>query len=359
MINFNTQIILSKNVSSNDIILFTRHLSTMIKAGIPIVDALSALEQQTKQPYFKEVIQSVVSNLENGTSLAESFKAFPKVFSPFYVSLIEISEKSGTLEENLHFISKQLTKNARLQGKIKNALLYPGLVVISAVVMSIFITMFILPQLVGFFSVMDTDLPTSTKILIAIATISENYGVFIFGGLTAFMISFIAFIKVPVITPYWHGLLLRLPFLGSFFMISQIAHCCRNLGILLKSGIPITQTAEITAQTLTNVLYQQAFISIAKQISSGKNMADAMEKEYTHLFPGLVIKMVAVGEKTGKLDESLLYLGDFYEEEIDSVTKNLTTILEPILLIVIGLVVGFVALAIITPIYELSGSIRS
>jgi len=355
----NSQITFFQKIKSVEVMLFTKHLATMIKAGIPIVDALSALKEQTKQIYFKQVISSIVANIENGNSLAESLQKYPKVFSNFYISLIEISEKSGTLEENLVFISQQLVKSARLHAKIKNALLYPTLVLVSATVMSIFITMFILPQLVGFFLVMDTNLPLSTKILLSIAIISKKYGLYILGMGVLCVLSFKALVHTTLIRPYWHSLLLKLPFLGSFFRVSQFASCTRNLGILLKSGIPITQSIEITAQTMTNVVYKNALQDIVVQISSGKNMAQAIQKNYSHIFSGLIIKMIAVGEKSGNLDESFLYLGDFYEEEIDSITKNLTTLLEPLLLLIIGLVVGFVALAIITPIYELSGSIRT
>lgn len=349
---------LENKVSQLDVLLFTRHLATMIKSGIPISEALLTLSHQTKNQTFKKIIDSVSANVQNGQPLAKALAKQPKIFDQFYVSLIEISEKSGSMDENLDFIAKQLAKNYSLKKKIQTALLYPSLIFVTAVIMGGFISLFILPQLVDFFEALDIDLPLTTKILLIIASAFKNYGTLIIVFFISFFVLFKAIIKTSLIKPKWDALLIKLPIIGAFIVSSQLAQFSRNFGLLVKSGIPIQKSIDITANTLSNLKFKNDLLNISSSLAKGINISEEMEKERYSEFPPLVSKMIGVGEKTGNIDESLLYLGDFYEEEIDNFSKNLTTVLEPILLVTIGLIVGFVALSIITPIYELTGSIR-
>ncbi len=341
-----------------DILLFTRHLSTMVKSGIPIADALGTLSEQTKSSRFKKIIETILADIQNGQSLAKALAKHPDAFDQFYVHLIEVSEQSGSLEENLEFIAKELAKSYALQNKIKSALLYPGLLLFAATVMAGFIAFFVLPQLVDFFSAFDTDLPLATKILLFIARIMKDYGILIIIFLFAFTSLFQVTIRTPTIKPLWHAFVLKIPLIGTFIANSQLAQFTRNFGILIKSGVPISKSLDVTAETLSNEIFKRDIRKIGASLKQGKRISEAIQKGHYFEFPPLVIKMVEVGEKTGKLDESLLYLGDFFEEEIDNVSKNLTTIIEPVLLIGIGLIVGFLALAIITPIYDLTGTLR-
>lgn len=341
-----------------EILLFTRHLATMIKAGIPIAEALSTLALQTKSEKFKKILNSILSDVENGQPLAKALSKFPKVFDNFFVSLIEVSEASGTLDENLDFISKQLAKNYSLKKKIQTAMLYPTIIFVAVTIMGSFIALFVLPQLVTFFESFEIDLPLATKILLFVANIFKNSGVFIVFGFLGFVALLKIIINLSAIKPIWHALILNLPLMGNFIKDSELAQFSRNLGVLIKSGVPVTKAIEITAETLSNLKFKNDLLKIGRSLVQGSNISTAMDNKNFNEFPSLVYKMIEIGEKTGKLDESLLYLGDYYEEEIDNFSKNLTTVLEPIMLVVIGLVVGFVALAIITPIYQLTGSIR-
>ncbi len=341
-----------------EILLFTMHLATMIKAGIPISEALSTLALQTKSEKFKKILNSVLKDVDNGQALAKSLAKFPKVFDKFYVSLIEVSEESGSLDENLEFIAKQLAKNYSLKKKIQTAMLYPSIIFFAVTIMGGFISLFVLPQLVNFFDAFEIDLPMSTKILLFVANAFKNYGVLIVIGFVALVAIFQVIIKLPAIKPSWHSLILKFPLMGNFIKDSELAQFSRNFGVLIKSGVPISKSIIITADTLSNLKFKNDLVKIGMSLSQGSNISSAMANKKYSEFPPLVYKMIEVGEKTGKLDDSLLYLGDYYEEEIDNFSKNLSTILEPIMLIVIGLVVGFVALAIITPIYQLTGSIR-
>ena len=356
--NLSAQLHFNRKPKQLDVLLFTRHMATMIKAGIPISESLSTLSSQGNSVSFRRIIDAVNADVQNGQTLAKALAKHPETFDQFYVSLIGISEKSGSLDDNLEFISKQLAKNYNLKKKIQTAMLYPMLIFIAATVMGGFISFFILPQLVDFFLAFDTELPLTTKILLFIANAFKHYGIYIVIGLVSTIILLKLLIATSFIKPIWDVFLIRMPIFGKFVTYSNLAQITRNFGVLIRSGVPIAQSIDITANTISNLKFRNDLLRIGESLTRGRNISESIEKGNFHVFPPLVSKMIGVGEKTGNLDESLLYLGDFYEEEIDNFSKNLSTILEPILLITIGLVVGFVAIAIISPIYELTGSIR-
>jgi type IV pilus assembly protein PilC len=350
---------LFSRVTVQDKLLFTKHLSVMIHSGIPIIEALGILIDQTKTgSSFNTVLQSVYSRIKNGKSLAYSLEEYPKVFDVFFTNIIKVGEESGTLEESLQFLSDQLQKDYALRKKVQSALLYPSIVFLMVIILGGFISLFILPQLIGFFEAFDTELPLATKVLLAIANFFKNYGILFFSSFIIFSLAWSRLIKTKTVKPFWDRILFVVPLFGKLLRNNQTVRLSRNLGILLKSGVPIEASLETTEKTLTNTHYIRALIYIADEVKKGKTIHESMTSNPSITFQPIMIKMIDVGERTGKLDESLTYLADFYEEEIDNVTKNLSTILEPILLIFIGIVVGFIAIAIISPIYELTGSIR-
>lgn len=330
----------------------------MLRAGIPIAEAFDIIQDQTKTPAFSNVLQEVSNDIKSGLTLSKTFSKHKDIFDHLFISMIEIGEESGTLEQTFVFLSEQMAKQYALRQKIRGALMYPMLVVTAAVIMGGFISLFILPQLVSFFDAFDTDLPIATVILLFFATKMKQYGIgIIAGGILALFLAY-TIIHLKKVQPYWHHFILHLPLMGKLIAYNNLAHFSRNLGILIKSGVPIARALEITEASISNLSFKSAVARISISLSKGRNINDALSDRTNRVFPPMVCKMVAVGEKTGKLDETLLYLGDFYEDEIDAISKNLTTTLEPILLLVIGLGVGFIALAIISPIYELTGSIR-
>lgn len=338
-------------------ILFTKHLSTMYKSGIPITEALTTLISQTRSQAFKKVLSSVLADVDNGQTLAKALGKHPKVFDEFYVSLVDISEESGTLEENLEFLAKQLSKDLALRKKIKAAMLYPAIVVSMMGIVGGAISFFVLPKLVDFFESFDVELPLATKILLLIARTVDNYGVLILIILVGIVFLFRLLLKVSKFRFYFHIFLLKVPIFGSLVNYGQISRFSRNFGTLVKSGVPAVKSLEITSETLTNLKFKKDLYEVARSLAKGKNIGQTLGSSVFWEYPPIVSKMVAVGEKSGKLDEVLLYLAEFYDDEIDELSQNLSTMLEPVLLIVIGLAVGFVALAIISPIYELTGSI--
>jgi len=338
-------------------ILFTKHLSTMYKAGIPLPEIIQTLMAQTKNSTFKKVLRHVLAEIENGQSLSSALSVYPRIFDQFYISLIQISEESGTLEDNLDFLAAQLSKDNSLRKKVKAALLYPAIIMTAMLVLGTFLSIFILPRLVEFFESFDVELPVTTRILLFIARVMQKDGVVIFASIFVLILIFRFVTQKTKFKYTWHIILLKLPIVGQLVSYSQSARFTRNFGTLIKSGVPIVKSLGVTSETLSNLKFQRDLDEIAQTLSKGKYIGTSMENKKYWEFPVIVSKMISVGEKSGKLDEVLLYLSSFYDDEIDDLSKNLATILEPILLVVMGIAVGFVAISIITPIYELTGSI--
>ncbi len=339
-------------------LLFTKHLSTMLKAGIPLTEALETLEEQTRSPSFKAILENIYQEIESGHTLAHALKRYPHVFDGLYVSLIEVSEESGTLETNLDFLAGQLTKTYNLRKKLRSAMLYPALIITATFSMGGGVAVFLLPKLVDVFESLEVELPLSTKLLLFIVYFLNNYYIHILLGVLVIILGLRLLVKVASVTYVWHGFILKLPLIGALVVDGQLAHFSRNLGVLLKSGVPIVRSLEVTRNSLSNVRFKRDLEDIISSVNKGKDIGETLRKKHLSEFPLIVTKMISVGEKSGKLDEALLYLGDFYEEEIDEISKNITVVLEPFLLICIGFVVLFVLLAILGPIYSLTGSLR-
>lgn len=352
------QISFFSRVSFLDKLLFTKHLTIMIVSGITIVEAVIILSQQTKSNALQKTLVDIASNLQNGKSLADSLKRHPKVFDAFYISMIEIGETSGALDENLSYLSEQLAKEYAFRKKVKGVLMYPALVLIAAGVIGISVGLFVLPKLIELFSDFDVTLPLSTRILLGASVIMRDYGVPIVIGLVIFLFAFRYLISLPFAKPVWQRFLFLLPVIGNVLRDVELASFTRSLGIMLKSGLPITSALEIGTRMTTNVVFKSYIKRMFEELTKGKSLSTELNTNNYPLIPLIATKMIAVGEKTGKLDETLVYLGQFFEDEVDDATKNLSTLLEPVILLVIGVIVAFVAFAVISPIYELTGSIR-
>lgn len=345
-------------VSFLDKLFFTKHLSIMLKSGIPLSEILDGLREEARSAAFKKILTGVYNDAQCGKSLEESLAKYPQAFDKLYLSLIKIGERSGNLEKNLTYLSEQLDKENSFKKKIQSAMLYPLLVLTATIGLGGAIAFFILPQLVDFFEGLNVELPLTTKILLFFGSTMRDYALLIILGLIGFFILFLTIIRMPSIRPSWQRLLLHLPFLGVFLKSSDLASFSRNLGIMLQSSIPIAQALTISAEAMGNEVFKTDIKKIGQAVEEGKSIEEVLRKEKFFEFPSIMVKMIGVGERTGHLEENLLYLADFFEEEVDSLSKNLTNILEPALLLGIGLMVAFVALAIISPIYELTGSVR-
>ena len=243
------QISLFNKVTFLEKLLFTKHLAVMVESGITISEAIAIINDQSKNPAFQELLTSVLKDINNGQSLEKALAKHPKVFDPFYINLIRIGEESGNLEKNLKYLAEQLKKNYDFDKKVHGALMYPAIILIITFIAGGAISLFVLPQLVDLFNSLDVKLPLSTKILLFIANSMKNYGYLIFGGIVLIVIGLRYLITIPKITYQWHRLLLVIPGIGVFIQDVQIAFFCRNLGVMLKSGL--TVTTALVAQYLS------------------------------------------------------------------------------------------------------------
>lgn len=339
-------------------ITLTKHLSVMIKAGISLAEALGSLSNQSSSTEVKKVLTQIKNKINNGSSFANALTLYPSNFDQLYVGIVKVGESTGHLDNSLAYLADQLGKNYTLQKKIKGALTYPALILIATVSLITFISLFILPKLVDFFAAFDTKLPTTTIILMSLANFMKNYGFLFFGSIFTLIFIFYLFFKIPVIWLWKDRQILRLPFIGHLLVEKEVSTFARNLATLIKSGLPIFESLKICGPSQSNFAYKKTINDLSDNLEKGSSISEFLNKPPCRLlFPPLVSDMVAVGEKTGSIDQSLDYISQFYEDDIEETAANLTTILEPALLLIIGLVVAFVALAIISPIYQLTGSL--
>lgn len=341
-----------------DKLLFTKHLSIMIKSGITISDGIETLATQTKSNKFYEILISVARDIKNGQTLAKSLQKHPHVFDSLFISLIEVGEQSGTLEGSLEYLAKQLAKEYSLHKKIQGALIYPTIVIVAVILIGAGMSLFVLPQLTNLFTSLGVKLPLTTQILLFFANLMKHHGLIITISLAIIIILIRIFIALPSVRPKWDRLVLSFPIFGELLQNQQLSAICRNMGIMLKSGLPLTKSLGIQYIATNNFVFKDYILKLQKSIDRGKDMGVELDTGNYSKFSPIAVKMIAVGEKTGKLDEVFLYLGDFFEEEVDNIAKNLSVVLEPVILLVVGVIVGFVALAIISPIYDLTGSIK-
>jgi len=344
-------------VSNLERVNFTKHLSLTLKAGLAINDALRILKDQTASFQMKRVIGHLIKTVEDGRPLSIGLAKYPKIFSEFYINIVKAGEKSGTLEENLEHLAVQMTKDFELRRRVKSALMYPAVVLSATVILGVSLSLLVFPKLARLFKTFKVELPLLTRMLLAVTDFLEHWAVYT--GLAIVVLFFVLrfILRTKPIRPYWHKFILDLPLFGRIARNLNLARFSRSLGSLLKSGMPIVDSLEITANTLNNFSYKINLKKAKEEIEKGEKLSKALSP-YASIFPPMVYQMIAVGEKTGRLEEVLFYLAEFYESEVDTATKNLSTILEPVLLIVIGIVVGGVALAVITPLYELTASLK-
>jgi len=343
-------------VSEKDVLLFTKHLYVVLKNGLTIVDGLDILHEQSKGK-IKSIISKIRKSVVEGDSVSAALKKYPKTFPSLYINMIKKGEESGTLEDELKRLAHELEKSIKLKSKIKSALIYPAFVLIAVFGLGMSVAIFILPKILPLFRTLNVDLPVTTKILIWVAEVFKDHGNIIFissvvGGIFLFWL-----LKRKFMRPLTHRALVKTPVVGGIVKNIELQRFTRTFGTLLESGLTVDRSLEITIHSTVNVVYKGAIKKTLNRILSGETLVESMKK-YPKLFPPIAYRMVGVGEETGSLEETLNYLALFYEEEVDNTTKNLSTVIEPLLLITIGSMVGLVAMAILSPIYEITGNLN-
>lgn len=344
-------------VTAREKILFAKNLALMIRAAYPLREGLMAMEEQTRSRYFRKVVSSVIHDIENGQSLADALSRFPNVFDNFFISIVRIGETSGKLEENLAYLAFQLEKNLDLRRKVRAAMIYPLFVLAAGVGVGLLVVFFVFPKLLPVFKSLEVKLPLPTQLLLGLTEWTLAYWPYLLVGCIVVVIVLRLLLLSRRVKWYAQKFLLHVPVIRPMIINVTTAYYARTLGILLKSGVQIFDSLLIIAKSVSNLLYQREFEALALHIQRGETISGYLQARH-HLFPPMVGRLISVGEKTGTLVESLGYISEFYEKEVDDMTKNLSTILEPILLLGVGIFVAFMALSIILPIYQLTGGIE-
>lgn len=343
-------------VKGDELVMVTRNLGSMITAGLTVPRALSVIERQTKNPKLKAVITQMIARINKGDQFFETLKEFPEVFNDLYVAMVRAGEESGNLAESLKTLSIQMERANNLKKKIKGAMIYPTIVMVVMVAIGILMMIYVMPQITGVFASMETDLPATTELLITVSDFLVNYTLLALGGMIASVIGFIYFLKTKwgKIGASW--IIPRLPVIGNIAKEANAARTARTLSSLMSSGVDMIRSIEITKEVLQNVFYKEILQEAAERVEKGTALSETFI-ERSDYYPILVGEMILVGEETGQISGMLGELAVFYETEVERKTKDLSTIIEPLLMVVIGGTVGFFALALIAPIYSIGDSI--
>jgi len=344
-------------VSVNELIILTKNLSGMIRAGLSLFRALSVLKKQTKNPTLSKILTSLTNDINAGETLSAGLSKFPETFSKLFVSITKAGEESGNLAGALSDIGINLEKAHSLTKKIKGALVYPGVILGAMVVIGVLMFAFVVPTLASTFKELGVVLPTSTRVLIFFGNFFSNNLILTFLLIISMTLGLYFLFRAKFMAKYIDFLVVRIPIIGNLAKELNTARTARTISSLLSSGVSITRAVEITEDVVQNIYYKKVLHDARVAVEKGAPFSQTfMENE--NLYPIMMAEMIQVGEETGKLSDMLLQIALFYEEEIESKTKNLSTIIEPLLMIVIGSGVGFFAISMISPLYSILGSIE-
>ena len=337
-------------------VLFARHMSVGIKAGMSMQDSLKLIKAQTKSKSFVKILDSIIGDTANGMFLSAAMDKYASVFGQLFINIIRVGEQSGTLTENLSYLSHELKKKQELHSKVRGALIYPAVIFCATIGIVATLMIAVFPKILPVFANLKIKLPVTTRMLIAATHFMTTYTFWIIGVTIAIIILFVIISKYEWFKHGWHHLLLRIPIVGGIAVKVNMASVSRILGLLLKSGTQVIEAVNITADALDNRVYRHELRTAGETLRRGEFFSIYLSKN-PKLFPPIFTNMIQVGENTGNLTENLDYLSSFYEEDVDEVLKNLNSIIEPFLLLFMGLLVGFMALSVVTPIYSISQSL--
>jgi type IV pilus assembly protein PilC len=338
-------------VSKNDIVNFTRQLSTMVTAGLPLTEALQILEVQAK-PVLKKLLAAVRRDVEGGMTLAKALEKHPSAFSTVYISLIKAGESAGVLDQVLHRLADTLEKQKEFASKTKGALIYPAIVMLAMVIVGFVMMIFVIPKMTEMYKDFGADLPMPTMVLIAISDFMVSYWYLVLILVGGGAVAFNAYRKTPAGKLKVDEWMLKLPIFGELRAKIALVELTRTLSLLISAGISLLTAIEISFDSVGNMVFRNALVKIAKDVEKGQSLSNSVAKRVE--FPVLMSQMISVGEETGKLDEVLLKLSAYFETESEHAVKGLTTAMEPLIMIVLGIGVGLLIIAIILPIYNLT-----
>jgi type IV pilus assembly protein PilC len=347
----------STNIKMRDRIIFARNLGAMIQAGLSVSRALTVMERQARNKKFKNIVQEINKSISAGKTLAESMAAYPKVFSKLFTAMVKAGEESGSLAESLKVIATQLENSAALTRKIRGALMYPSIILFAMCGIAFFMLTYVVPTLSATFKEMNAQLPFMTQVVIDLSDFLKDNLILSLAAIIAFFSAIYMLSRLPFGKRFYDWLVLHIPIIGQLTKEINSARTARTMASLLTAGVDMVVATQITQEVLQNSYYKTVLVSVEKRIQKGETISTVFG-ENAKLYPPFVAEMVSVGEETGQLAQMLLSVASYYETEVDQKTKDMSTIIEPFLMIFIGLAVGFFAVSMITPIYSLSSSIN-
>jgi len=345
-----------RGISLKEKLMFTRNLKVMIGAGTPLPRALNTLSSQANSAKLKKILEEIADRITKGERFSQTLASYPEVFSELYVSMIEVGEETGELERILDNLAFQMKRSHELRAEVKGAMIYPAVIISAMIGIGILMLVMVVPKLAETFEELNIELPASTRFVIGIGNfLSDNSLI----GLLI-IILLVVLIKIALSTESGQKVKdtvsLKIPIISSVVTKTNSAATARTLSILIDSGVPMVKSLNILSNSLSNFYFQEAMDSAAKEVKRGRRISEALTP-YENIYPALVIEMLKVGEETGETTEVLQKLADFFEEEVTRTTKNLTSVIEPVLMIIIGAAVGFFAISMIRPMYSMLGSI--
>src|SRR3989338_2468627 len=344
-------------VKADEQIIFTKNLSGMLRAGLSLFRALSVLKKQTKNTTLDKILTSLSNEINAGGTLSSGLEKFPDVFSKLFVSMTRAGEESGNLSNALSEIGINLEKSHSLTKKIRGALIYPGVILSAMVLIGVLMFAFVAPTLANTFKELGVQLPISTRFIIALGNFFSQYLILSFALIIGSVAGIISLARASFMEKYVDFIIIRLPIVGNLSKELNTARTTGTMSSLLLSGVSITRAIEITGDVVQNVYYKKILKEAKEEVEKGAPFSKVFE-ENPNLFPVMMSEMIQVGEETGKLSDMLLQVASFYEEEIENKTKNLSIVIEPVLMVVIGAAVGFFAISMISPLYSIMDNIK-
>ena len=345
-----------RRVTLAEKLTFIKNLSVMLRSGVSVSRSLKILAQQTTNKKFQKVISEIARSVEGGQAFSKALAKHPDIFSGLYVSLVEVGEAGGNLDQNLDYLHTLLKREYDLVRKTKGALTYPLVVLATLVLVGVLMFIFVLPKLTSTFTELNVELPALTRALIALVDLFSKYSVFIIAALVVGGFGLVYFFRTPTGVRLFNKTAIMLPVISGIVQKINLARLTLILSSLMKSGMQIVSALRISAKSLGNGFYSRAVSRAAEQVKVGVALSAALEKD-PKLFPSLMTQMLKVGEESGTVEEILKEMGDYYEQEVDQIMKNLSSIIEPVLVVLIGIVVGVMAVALIMPIYSITQAV--
>lgn len=345
-----------KKTSPKDVIFFTRQLASMLSSGLTLMQSLTIMRDQMKRSAMNDIVQSIVADVENGKTLSKGIEPYEKIFSPIYVALIRTGEASGLLDKVLARLADNLEKQETLRQTVKGALLYPIIVVIMMIIVTIIMLIFVIPQLSILYGNLNLELPLQTQIVVSVSNVVSNFWPIVILLIGLGFYSFRRWYKKEEGRKIVDRYLLKLPIFGKLFSQSMMTEFSRTFGLLISSGSLVVDSLLKSADVVGNIHYKEAIVLVAKRVEKGITISDALSA--SPFFPPYLVQMTKIGEQTGKLDDALIKTAEYYEHEVNQTVKTLTTLMEPLIMIMLALGVGFLIFAVITPIYGLLSSFQ-